>query len=208
MISKLIFTLLTALFSTYALKAQAADDTVILKKGESDIQFVQRITGHSVTPADGKDKQIARTLKFIKDKDVLTAFVETPSEPASDETFDIELNLFTKKTDTTYTQTGIQACEVEGGSPTLRSFFYLNVDSEPDLEIGVICGWDATHQGADCQANDNVRFFKLKNGELEAVQMDQFKKVLYEQRKPNKKADFDCTYTKFKSAADVKKLIK
>lgn len=63
----------------------------------------------------------------------------------------------TKISEASYARTSLQACEVEGGSPTLKSFFYLNVDADPDLEIAVSRGWDATHQAADCKAHDEFR---------------------------------------------------
>lgn len=195
---------LTALIFTSNSWAASA----VQKKNESDISFAERVTGFPVTPTAAENKQIARTT--LLGKEMVIAFVEAPFDPErpNDHDYNVEMNLLIKEKDSSYLKTSISVCDVEGGNPTLRSFFYFNADAQADLEIVTICGWDATHKAADCNLQDEVRIFKLKGDTIEALPMDKYKSLLYEDKKPETKSDFTCQYKKFKTAADVKRLLK
>jgi hypothetical protein len=73
--------------------------------------------------------------------------------------------------------------------------------------VGVICGWDATHAAADCQANDEVRFFTVNSSGAAVVPMEKFARLFYKQVKPDKQSSFTCTVSKFQTTQDVKKLL-
>jgi len=146
--------------------------------------------------------QIAHTKKLVKEKNVLIGFTGNNEN--------IDLNLFVPTKGDEYSWLQIEACECEGGAPTIRSFFYANADSNSDLEIGVICGWDSPHRGAECQMTDEVRFFKLpkdlSNGALTAITDKKFE-AFYRKEYPKGVKDYQCTVNNFSNAADVKKLL-
>ena len=196
------------IFQIFASNSRADNTIVVQNKNESDISFVERVTMRHITPEFG-EKQIARTTKL--GKEMLISFVESspyaPPRPVDNE-HDIELHIFIRNHDSNYLQTKTVACNIEGGNPTIESFFYLNVDSDPQLEIGVICGWHNSHAAAECQTINEIKFFKLHDDNVQAVSMEKYKALLYGEKKPDKKSDFTCKYTKFKTAADVKKLFK
>jgi hypothetical protein len=182
------------------------------KPGESDAAFVQRITGHDISVSgmvDGQP-QLGNSSTLIKGAETLIAFTDvrdpgdTDPEPAND----IDMNVFLKQSPLSYARIGtVEVCEVEGGSPTLRTFFYASLEGVSDPVVGVICGWDATHAAADCQANDEVRFFTVNSSGAAVVPMEKFARLFYKQVNPDKHSSFTCTVSKFQTAQDVKKLL-
>jgi hypothetical protein len=185
----------------------AAPAIVTKNAGESDAAFVQRITKHDITSSsmvDGKP-QLGSTTALIKGSEALVAFTEEP-ESGDPSANDINMDVFLKQSGLSYARIGnAQVCEDEGGSPTLRTFFYASLNGVPDPVVGVICGWDATHAAADCQADDEVRFFKADGT---AIPMEKFAKLFYKQAKPDKNSTYTCQVDKFKTATDVKNLLK
>lgn len=73
-------------------------------------------------------------------------------------------------------------CEIEGGSPGVRAFFFLNADEEPVSKVGIICSWK-DRAGAECPKYDQVRFLKLfKNASgagLEKIESRAHKKLYH-----------------------------
>ncbi len=178
---------------------------VAQRRHESDPQFVERITHAKII-----DKQIARTKELIKNKDVLIVFTEArPPYYANDE-FNIQLNIFINVGKNSYEWLRVEACDVAGGNPSLRSFFYSNADSSADIEIGVICGWDSPHGGAECRSHDEVKFYKIPidwhEGLLIKVEDEKFK-AFYGKKNSDVTKDFECSTAKFSTASDVKKIL-
>ncbi len=139
---------------------------------------------------------------------MLVAFTEVlfeDTEPSKG--FDIHLNFLIKESALQYeAPASLVACEVEGGSPALRSFFYVDLKGEATQAIAVICSWPE-HSGADCNLSDKVKFFKLTSKSISPVPMANYKKLFYYSKKPGPKSDFTCTYARFKNAKDVKALL-
>jgi hypothetical protein len=182
--------------------------TVTKKPGESDAAFVTRITKHDISSSSMVDgqPQLGSTTALIKGAQTLVAFTDVPDPDPTDSANDIYMDVFRKQSGLSYARIGhAQVCEVEGGSPTLRSFFYVSPDNGSDMAVGVICGWDASHPYADCQASDEVRFFKPDGS---AIPMEKFAKLFYRQVKPDKHSDYTCQVAKFQTARDVKNLLK
>jgi hypothetical protein len=151
--------LISSLALIAAVVSHADPVDVIRNPGESNTDFVQRITKQTVVPDAAGHQQIANASALIKGAETLIAFTEVPDRSDPDAAYDIFLNVFLKKSDGSFAWVGKStACEIEGGSPSMRSFFYASPDNMPYLDVGVICGWDETHNGADCAANDEVRF--------------------------------------------------
>jgi hypothetical protein len=189
--------------------AQAKPVPVNRNAGESDTDFVQRVTKQTIVPDEAEHPQIANTTALIPGAQVLVAFTEAadPQDPSHD--YDIMLNVFLKTSDRSYSWIGnTDACEIEGGSATQRAFFYASPDNGPTPDVAVICGWDATHRGADCESNDEVRFFKVDRNDVSDVDMKKYQTLFYKQVKPDRKSAYTCQVSKFKTAADVKKLLK
>lgn len=184
--------------------AFAQQGAVTRQASETDAAFVKEIT-HQDLVQDGHD-QLGRTSSLVSGKEALVAFTERPSEDGAN---DFELNVFVKNSGQSYQiLKSVTACEIEGGSPSLRSFFYVSLSKNGTLVIGVICGWDATHAAADCQLSDDVRFFKIKGGELQALPMEKYTALFYRQVEPTKDAGFTCTVARVNSAQDVKRLLR
>ena len=89
----------------------------------------------------------------------------------------------------------------------MRSFFYVSPDHAPGLDVGVICGWDEPHRGAECELNDEVRFFKVSPTAVTEVPMKKYETLFYKREKPDKSSRYTCKVSKFQSAADVKTLL-
>jgi hypothetical protein len=187
---------------------QSPSVAVTRKAGETDKAFVERVTKHELInePSD----QLAVTSQLVKGKEVIVAFTGEeigkkmgPEGPSHD----IDINFFTKIKKDEYTLASVVACEIEGRPATLRSFFFINIDKKSELSVGVICGWDAPHNYADCQLNDMVKFFKpLADSKWGEINDPQFNKAFYFKKK-EKGSDFSCTFSKFKNAGDVKKIV-
>jgi hypothetical protein len=74
------------------------------------------------------------------------------------------MNLFVKQSGLSYARVGsMTVCEIEGSSASMRSFFYTPLKNSSETVVGVICGWDEGHRYADCQLNDEVRFFQINS---------------------------------------------
>jgi hypothetical protein len=203
---KLVLVLILAGASQSAFAAAPA--TVTKNPGESDAAFVKRITKHDISSSSMVDgqPQLGSTTALIKGSEALVAFTDVPDPDPTDPASDIYMDVFRKQSGLSYARIGhAQVCEVEGGSPTLRSFFYVSPDNGSDMAVGVICGWDASHAAADCQANDEVRFFKPDGS---AIPMEKFNKLFYKQARPDKHSDYTCQVAKFQTAKDVKNLLK
>jgi hypothetical protein len=206
--------LLTVLFAVLCCSVgQAAVGEVSRSPGETDAQFVKRVTGQDVAtdgPGDNAAAQMAKTTSLVKGTEALVAFTRAPDpdeSPGSPDK-DIVANVFVAKSGSTYVRLGpTVACEIEGGEATLRAFFYAHVGEPPSPHLAAICGWDEPHAGADCLSNDEVRFFKIESGSLAAVDMEKYKSLFYKAVKPSKSADYTCTVAKFKTARDVKTLL-
>jgi hypothetical protein len=182
------------------------------KAGESDAVFVARVTKHELATSgnmvDSGPPQLASTPVLIKGATALVAFTEVP-EPGDPDDNDINLNAFIKQSDLSYARIGeTEACEVEGGSPSMRTFFFADLGGGSQPVVGVICGWDASHAAADCQANDEVRFFNVDAKSVSAIDMKKYDALFYKQEKPSKKATYTCAVSKFATAQDVKRLLK
>lgn len=190
-----------------------ADPVAVSKNaGEDDASFVRRMTKQNIDADNAGHNQIANTSKLIKNAETLVAFTDAvnlaESVPANAPDYDITLNAFLKKPDGSYTWIGhTVACEIEGGSASLRAFFYAGLDNAAAPDVGVVCGWDESH-ASDCGAPDEVRFFKVNGNSISAVPMEKYQKILYRQSKPDKDTGFTCTVAKFKNAGDVKRLLK
>ena len=187
----------------------AAPVAVNRNAGESDTDFVQRVTKQTIVPDAAEHPQIANTNALIPGVQVLIAFTEAVDPQDPDHAYDIMLNAFLKTSDRSYIWIGnTNACEIEGGSATQRAFFYASPDNGSTPDVAVICGWDETHRGADCQANDEVRFFKVDRNAVSDVDMQKYQTLFYKKVKPDRKSTYTCTVSKFTTAADVKKLLK
>jgi hypothetical protein len=173
----------------------------------TDEVVVEKMSGEKVLKG-----QIARTDLKIGEPGILVAFTQKESANREVDDSDISLNVLVPISKEAYVRASVVACEVEGGAPSLRSFFFIQADRDPDVEIGVICGWDATHQAADCQMNDQVHFYKIsmtatpKTVTVKKLDDEKFAAKLYGKRKPEPTSDFECDFARFKSAADVKKI--
>jgi hypothetical protein len=179
--------------------------------GEDDAALVQRITKQDVVADSAGHDQIASTSSLLKNTETLIAFTTAPDlqDADPDPANEIYINAFLKKSDGSYTWLGnTLACEDEGGDASMRSFFYASLDKASNPVVGVICGWDAVHRYADCEMNDQVRFFKVEQNSVSAVPMEKYEKVFYKQEKPDKNSKFTCAVSNFKTAADVKSLLK
>jgi hypothetical protein len=190
--------------------AFCADAQVTKAAGESDAAFVKRITKHEITSDGAGNQQLASTPALIKGSQTLIAFTEVrdPADPEPGD-HDIYIEAFLQQSGSSYARIGdALACESEGGPATVRSFFYTALNGASDMAVGVICGWDSSHPYADCQANDEVRFFTVGKNEVSAVDMDKFEKVFYKQAKPDKHSNYKCSVSKFKTAGDVKNLLR
>lgn len=172
-------------------------------KCETDVQYVERSTKSKIY-----NNQIGRNKLLLPGSNTLTAFTEQPDGDTGD--FEILLNIFVPQKDGQYDWDKIRACEMEGGSPILRSFFYVNADRDPDLEIGVICGWERSNAFQDCPNFDEVRFFKLSKGKelgkLSRIDDTKFSKF-YEKKKLKKNDDLECTRGLFTNADDIKRIL-
>jgi hypothetical protein len=192
---------------------QAGSVEVARSPGETDAQFVKRVTGQDVATdgfGDSGAAQMAKTTSLVKGTEALVAFTKTPNPDEDPDSLDndIAANVFVAKSSSNYVRLGpTVACEVEGGEATLRAFFYADVGEPPSPHLAAICGWDETHAGADCPNSDEVRFFKIDGDSLAAVDMEKYKSLLYKKVKPTKSADYTCTVPKFKTARDVKTLL-
>jgi hypothetical protein len=163
-----IFKAAIALFFAGAIQSgvafSAPSDLVTKNPGESDAAFVARITKHDITTVYGGGQQLGNTSALIKGAQTLVAFTDVPDpdpEPGvnADE---IDMNLFVKQSDLSYARIGsMTVCEIEGSSASMRSFFYTPLKNPSETVVGVICGWDEGHRYADCQLNDEVRFFRI-----------------------------------------------
>ncbi len=192
-----------------ATPAEAAP--VIRQPGESDAALVARATASTII-----DQQIAHTQSLRPGTDILVAFTQdTTNYKDENGIYDAALNLFVPTvTEGTYNWVHVEACEVEGGSPTVRSFFYANADADPDLEIAVICGWDALHafdyDAGDCGMHDEVRFFKIPSDTSKSA-ITELKNnaysAFYSHVKLSPKAPNTCKKEKFSNARDVKKIL-
>ncbi len=186
--------------------AYSAEQTVTINKSETDTQFVERITASKIS-----EKHLARTKKIIKESNVLVAVTESKENEASQvgADFNLQLNVLIPKKDG-YQWLHTIACEIEASSPTMRAFFFANADDNPDVEIGVICGWDAIHRGADCDSNDQISFFKVPvaeaRDELPQLTNEKFK-AFYKQVPMKRDKKYNCTKSNFSTVADVKKLL-
>jgi hypothetical protein len=183
--------------------AFSADSNLETKKpGESDAAFVERATGYKITIPYGANQQLARSSALIKGSEALIAFTEEPDPDDTDPDFGIVMNVLLKKSDRSYAWVDrMEVCEPEGGSASMRSFFFTTLDGTPNPVVSVICGWDATHRYADCQLNDEVRFFQVDRSSVTALPMEKFDKVFYKQ-------SHGCTVQKFQTVQDVKNLLK
>ena len=187
-----------------SMQAEAASP----QTGESDQSFVERITRHKVVDDGNGHFQIARNSKLLKDTEVLIAFTNNPFDETSTDLFDVHLNIFVKKAKDQYESLDtVIACEVEGGTPTLNSFFYVDLKGESNPAVAVICSWPS-HPAAECQLSDEVRFFKVSEKAIEEIPMDKYKTLFYKEKSPDPKSDFTCKYANFKSAKEVKELLK
>lgn len=172
---------------------------------EDTKSFTERVTKSAIH----QKNQFAETDALPAGKKTIVAFAELKDSQDPSQ-YDLELNVFKFQNDDKYSLSTIVACEQEGGSPTLRSFFYANADSTPQKSIGVICGWDARHE-SDCQQHDQVRFFKVSSsGELTQLNNQGFEKHLYKKKKTitQENGTIDCTLANFKNAKDVKTILK
>jgi hypothetical protein len=179
-----------------------------MKEGEKDSAFVTRVTKYELVKDDKGNAQLGRTTKFLGGKELLLAFTNAPfDEDPKSHLFDVDIHAFMQRPVALSYEAfePIIACEAEGGSGSLRAFFYTTLEKKP--VVGVICGWDATHVGLECQLNDEVRFIKVDEHELSLIKMDKYKKFFYSQVKPDKKSDFTCTVEKFKTVKDVKDIM-
>lgn len=180
-----------------------------LLKNEVDMQFVARVTNSNVHMPDSTPPQISRTKKLIKGKESLVGFTETLNEVMGSGLYDLSLNLFVLDKGESYQWYKTEACQIEGGSPTLKSFFFANADSDTDLEIGVICEWRAAHQ-SECPMPDELKFFKIRQNQS-AVELGQLENSkfasFYGEAASQVNKNMKCRIPKFKTAADVKKML-
>jgi hypothetical protein len=178
--------------------------------GEDDAAFVQRVTKREVVADFAGQTQVARTFALLKNAETLIGFTKAPDpqDTDPDPADDIHMDVFLKKSDGSYIWLGnALVCEVEGGDASMRSFFYTRLGKDSNPVVGVICGWDASHHGADCASNDEVRFFRVGLNSVSAVPVEKYEKVFYRQEKHDRYSKFTCTVSNFKTAADVKKLL-
>jgi hypothetical protein len=184
--------------------AFSAPSALVTKNpGESDAAFVARITKHDVTTVFDGPAQLGNTSALIKGAQTLVAFTNVPDpDPTDPDTDEIYMNVFVKQSGLSYARIdSMKVCEVEGSAASMRSFFYTQLKGSSEPVVGVICGWDEGHRYAECQLNDEVRFFEVDRSAINAVPMDKFDKIFYKQSK-------DCTVSKFNTVEDVKKLLR
>ncbi len=184
---------------------QASDKYFKKSDNETDKQFIERSTGEKVI-----ERQIGLHNNLIKSRQVLVAFTESRSANKSLDEYDINLNIFIPMVGVKYSKLSVTACDIQGGPPTLRSFFYAKADTSSNLSIGVICGWDSAHVAADCQLNNQVSFYKiptnLDKGEIEEIKDKKFA-AFYSEGPSQYDPKFKCTISNFGTAADVKKIL-
>ncbi len=197
-------------FSLFLSAGAFAASEITMKSDESAESFIKRATKHKLILDESGHAQLAKTSDLTKGSEAFVAITESDPEkdPADADVNSFDLNILVKKIDQTYSLfSPVIACEIEGGTPTLRAFFFVNIAGETNREVGVICGWDIDHPYADCESNDVVYLFKVGSGQIEPVDMKRYKSILYREAKPEKNSDFECTYSKFKTVSDVKKLL-
>jgi hypothetical protein len=171
MYAKKIFIAAVALFFAGAIQSGAAfsapSDLVTKNPGESDAAFVARITKHDITTVYGGGPQLGNTSALIKGAQTLVAFTNVPDSDPSEpgvNAVDIDMNVFIRQSGLSYARIdSMQVCEVEGSSASMRSFFYTQLKNPSQTVVGVICGWDEGHRYAECQLNDEVRFFQVND---------------------------------------------
>ena len=171
--------------------------------------FVERATRFKVADDGLGHAQVAETTQLLKGQTLLIAFTLRPSDEADHDinNFDVHVSVFVKKSDRTYEpiETAI-ACEVEGGRADVKSFFFTPLKGELTPVLGAICRWPE-HPAADCHGPDEVRLFRVTPQDVAPIQMQKLTSLLYTERKPEPKADYQCTYALFKTAKDVKSLL-
>lgn len=192
-------------------------------KSESDQKFVERVIGQRIVTTEElancldstrscgieSKTQIARTRNLISGKEVIVAFTESPFNPIQGDMneHDIDGHVFIEHDEIRFSRYSIPAiCEVEGGNPTLRAFFVINL-GEATNSLAVICGWDAVHS-SDCPMNDEVRFIKVSENGMEILPMTQYKNIFYRKVRSNTDSKMFCNVPNFANAADIRALLK
>lgn len=169
---------------------------------ESDIRFVERITGETVITPEAP--QIGRTSTLISGTETLVAFTRGAEADGGD----VNLNVFVKTRNRAHGRVPVAiACTFEGGPAEVRSFFYTKVAGESRPVLGVICRWSSTHAGASCTSADELLLFRVTEKVIARVPMERFEKVLYEERKPSPEADYTCKTERFRDAKEAKALL-
>lgn len=193
-------------------------------ENEPDFSFVKRVTGESIVATEAISgcndassnceisliNQITRTRKLFKNQESILAFTyrKFDSNDSSSNEVDVAGHFLLKKTNIKYVHYEHPSiCEVEGGSPTLRSFFYVDINHKSSPVLAVICGWNAQHAAADCAQTDEVRFFTVNENGINAIPMESYKKTFYRKIKSNTNLKMLCSEAKFQSAEDVKALL-
>jgi len=101
-------------------------------------------------------------------------------------------------------------CEVEGGTPELESFFYIDVDKNKKEDLGIICRYPE-HRGADCNIARQAKFYSfpdnVKEGEMTESRSKEIEKILYSENVISEKPKLVCTKANFNDAKELKKLL-
>ena len=176
----------------------------------SDQALIETMSGEKVLAG-----QLLHADLKIGEPNTLIAFTKKASAGGSAVgDSDISLNVLVPVSAEAFVIASVVACEDERDAPSLRSFFLIQADRKPDIEIGVICGWDALRAKTSCQRSDRAHFYKVstlvtatqKTVTIQALDEDRFAAKLYGKKKPTPASDFECSFARFKSAADLKKI--
>lgn len=191
--------------------AQSAPHPRTISKlaGERNTIFIERATHQPLI----EGQPVASRNDLLPGKSSLVAFTAASTDDDVGSDYDIVLNVLIDQGDGTYRlPVPATACEIEGGSATLRAFFFVRLDHAPTKDIGVICGWDAAHafDAWTCGSSDEVRFFHVTENAITAIPMQRFEHRLYKtvtttdgQGKP-----LTCRRPAFRDVSDVKRLLK
>ena len=190
--------------------AQSVSHSFTISKlaAERNTIFVERATHQPLI----EGQPVASKNDLLPGKSTLVAFTADAS-PNDAPDYDIVLNVLIDQGDGAYRLPApVTACEIEGGSATLRAFFFIRLDHAPTKDIGVICGWDTPHafDASSCGLSDEVRFFHVTENAITEIQMQRFEHRLYKTvTAPDGEGEpLTCQRPAFGSVSDVKRLLR
>ena len=208
-LSQVISLLMAVLYiSAPSSLAQPVSPSLTISKfaGERNTIFVERATHQPLI----EGQPVISKNDLLPGKSTLVAFT-ADADDAQD--YDIVLNVLIDQGDGAYRLPApVTACDIAGGSATLRAFFFIRLDHAPTKDIGVICGWDTPHafDASSCGLSDEVRVFHVTENAITEIQMQRFEHRLYKTvTAPDGEGEpLTCQRPAFGSVSDVKRLLR